>query len=550
MTTKIIKPVALSIMLFAVNNVIAQQEQIGISAPGMDAVSQAAKAPYVQQEQSEQVEFVSAEEKLNQYLASKGWGAGWNKKKQRMFVVYSEAFNVDDPAYDNSFVTKRSVYNTMASMGGKAQVAEFMRTQMSAVDQITAPGTDVYDKLNADFEQQKRKFEAQKQLVMKMMSQVDKAEAAKLAGVTWSDRSKALMDAVIKKLDKSFDPDKIAADKVEKYQRVKKEYNEAVAELVRLEKEAEAIKGQVKLETFSAVETLAKAPIFGATTIAQAESWDEQTKLYEVAVLMVWSHKLEDSARAIMTGNMVKTKPKAGVTVNQWIAKQDLATLVGSRQLIDENGERWFVGAYSTPYSNSASARRKAKGTADLMARKEAVMAVYADVETHKQAKIATQTRNADLGGNDHIAVANSFAEVTRQAVENRQVSGLTKVMGKAVTHPVSGQPIYVVAYAISSGSAREALAMEAKAYQDQIAILGAQNMQKGIQDGYQQAVKAAKDDSADYIVGKTKVQLALKGAAKPAPTKSVHKTVNNPDKLKTQSETILNTSDVDDDDF
>ncbi|MCJ8270062.1 MAG: hypothetical protein MJK04_11755, partial [Psychrosphaera sp.] len=502
--------------------------------------------PYVQ---APQIEFVSAEDKLNEYMASKNWGRGWNETKRRMFVVRSEAFNVDDPAYDDAFVTKRSVYATMANMGGKAEIAEFMRTEMSAVDQLSVPGTAVYEQLNADFDKQQRKFEAQKRQVMKLMALVDTAEADSLAGVTWDDRGKALMDAVIKKLDSSFDAGKISADKLKKYQQAKQRYTEAVTEMERLGKAAQAIKGQVKQETLSSVDTLARAPIFGATVLAQAESYNAEEQLYEVAVLMVWSHKLETSARALMTGEVVKLKAKAGVTIEKWIAKQDLSTMVGSRQLIDENGERSFIGVYSTPYSKSASARRKAKSIADLMAKKAAVMAVYADLETHKQAQIATQTRNAGLGDNDRTAVADSFAEATRQAVENRQISGLSKVLGKAVKHPISGQLIYVSAYAISGNSAKQALALEAKSYQNQLAVIGAQQTQKGIQAGYQQAVETAKASTVNFAKGKAQAQ----GNVAAQPAKPVSKKVSKKTAAThgaTQSSAVLNVDDVDEDDF
>jgi hypothetical protein len=437
-------------------------------------------------------------------------------------------------------------------MGGKAKIAEFMRTKMSAMDQITAPGTNVHDQLNAKFNKQQRKLDVQKRLVVKLMAQLDTAEASKLAGVTWNDQGKALMNAIIKKLDKSFDEGKIAADKLDKFKQAKQRYADAETEMNRLEKAAKAIKGQVKQETLSEIDALAKAPIFGATVLAQAESYNADKQLYEVAVLMVWSHKLEASARALMTGETVKLKAKAGVTINKWIAKQDLATLVGSRQLIDENGERWFIGAYSMPYNNSASARRKAKGIADLMARKAAVMAVYADLETYKQAKIATQTRNAELGDNDSIAVSDSFAETTRQAIDNRHVSGLSKVMGKEVNHPISGQPIYVVVYAISGNSAKQALALEAKNYKSQLEIIGAQQQQKGIQAGYEQAVITATASTANFAMGKEQAQanVAVKPTKAVKPITSINRKKAAATIGTTQSSSVLNAVDIDEDDF
>jgi hypothetical protein len=253
---------------------------------------------------------------------------------------------------------------------------------------------------------------------------------------------------------------------------------------------------------------------------------------------MVWSPKLEKAAYGLLAGGNIKVNPKAGFTIHNWIKKQDLATLTGSRQMIDDQGQRWFVGAYAMPYGGSSSAKRKNKGIADLMAKKEAVMSLYSDLETHKQAVIAIQTRGGELGGKDNTQVATSMAESTRQAVENRQVNGMSKIVGKVVTHPISGTKIYVVAYAISPASAMQGLAMEAANYKGAIkadqANLKQQSLKAGYEDKSQQAKKQIEHTNMDYKQsGANEQQPIIQKPKKPA-----------------EGKTGVNASDIDDDDF
>lgn len=518
------------------------------STGGLEVVTEAAAEPY---QQAVIETYVSAEDKLRDYLNSKGWVEGWDGAKKRLIQIRSESFDTSDPRYDDSFIAKRGVFSTLAVMGAKADIIEFMRSEMSAVDQLSAPGTDVHEQLNKQFKMAQRKFEVQRAAVAKLLSQVDKAEAEMLAGITWSDRGKALLDAAIKKLDDSFDSGQIAVDKQVKFQKSKTKYQAAISDLERIEKEAQAVKGQVKLTTESRVELLAHAPLLGATVIAQAESWDEEEEQYEVASLVVWSEKLEASARSLMSNDYTPTKPKKGFTIQEWVAKQDLATMTGSRQMVDKNGQRWFIGAAASYYAGSSSSKRAAKGMANSFAKKEAVMAVYSDVETHKKAVQASSTRNAGLGAKDSTQVAQSFAEDTRQSIENRQVSGLSKITAKRVIHPISGQPIYVAVYAISPEAARQALAMEQSSFNGAIQADGAQLTQKGIKAGYEQARTLGQNDNAKVAQGMAKAQASLSSAEEKATAQASAKpnpVINAVQKGK--SKVVVNAADIDDESF
>ena len=433
-------------------------------SPALEAVTQLTEKPFVQQEVTED-EYVSAEEQIQEVMAARGWTQGWDAKKKRMFVLVSEGFDIEDPTYDNSFVTKRSQYSMIATMGAKEKVVEFMRTQMSAVDQLSAPGTDVHAELGAKYDAAVRKANAQNIKLEKMLREVDAAEADKLKGVTWGDRVNAYTDALIKKLDETYSTEDIEAKKLKKYEKAKQRYDEATTEMASLAKKAATLKGNAKLKSTSMVETLAKAPLMGTAILLQAESWNAEEEQYEVATLLVWSKKLEKAATAIITGESYKLKPKEALTVQQWLTKQELATMVGPRMYVDKDGERWFIGVYAMPYEGASSLKRKNKGIAELFAKKEVAMALYADIETQKKAEVAMETRNGDLGGKDHTEIATSFEESTRSAIENRQINGLSKLFSKTIMHPISKQKIYVVGFGISASSAANALSAEASAF-------------------------------------------------------------------------------------
>lgn len=480
---------------------------------GVQAIENASSQPYKQEAPVEET-FTSAEEQLNAYMESKGWSAVWDPEKKRMFVVAAESFNVQDPSYDSSFVAKRSLYASLASMQAKTKVIEFMRTQMSAQDQLIAPGTDVYESLNKQYSDAIKKVEAQQRAITKLLAEFNAAEADHMAGVTWKDLSREAMAAMIKQLDASFNTATIEQKKQERYQLAKSRYEEAMAELDKIKVEAEAINGDVTMETSSSVETLARAPLMGATVLAQAESWDAENEEYQIAVLLVWSEALEEGASSILQGAPMRVKTAQQQSVGQWLNGQDLSTMTGPRQFIDKDGVRWYIGAYSTLYDGSASAKRAARGRADLFAMKELAVSLYADLETHKQAEIASQTRNAGLGGKDVTNVAESFAQTTRQAIENRQIQGASKLAGKEILHPVSGQKMYVSVYAISSESAVAAVAAESRNYANAIQAAQGNTESAGFKQGLNQQMQEAKNDQAAYLQGQKEAHTAVAEAA------------------------------------
>jgi len=222
----IIKPLVVAIAIAFSAHISAADFVANQASPALDAVTQLTEKPF-KQEATIEDEYVSAEDQIQAVLEQRGWREGWDSEKKRMFVVYSETFDSEDPKYDDSFITKRSVFATLATMGAKAKIVEFMRTEMSAVDQLNAPGTDVYADLNKTYNDAIKKINAQNEKLAKLLREVDATEASKLAGITWGDRVNAYADALIKRLDETYSVQKVEEKKKEKYEKAKKRYEEA-----------------------------------------------------------------------------------------------------------------------------------------------------------------------------------------------------------------------------------------------------------------------------------------------------------------------------------
>lgn len=504
-------------------------------------------------EVSEAQDFISAENQLTDYVMKKFGREGWDSSKQRIFAIHAEQWNTDDPSFDPEFASKRALYATMSSMGARAKIAEFMRTEMSAKDLLSSPPSDVFAELKRDYEEAERNFERQKRKVAKLLEQYNEHEARQVAGAGWSERGKSLLDGMIKKLDETYDVSQLDDKIHQKFIHTKAEYEAATSNLILIEKKAANLKNSVSSSMSSSVNTIASGAIIGATVIATTESWDKENEEYQVASLVVWSPKLKASAEAMMTGQVEQLKPKVGRTLSAWLQKQNFGTLIGPRQLIDEHGNRWFIGAYAEEYSGSSARKRAAKGRAEIYAKKEAAMAIFADLETRKNAMVAVQTRSIDLHSG-RTEIAKSFGEMTSQSMEKINLSGGSTIMRREVTHPLTGTKMYSVIFAVSANAAKDAMKMEKGNYAAAIEIGKYQNKRSGEKEGLEKALNDAGSNLSYFNNAKTEAFNEANSSVT-SQKENVGDIQKQEAKLKIQkpkigSGTVINVEDIDEDDF
>jgi len=473
----------------AAEEVAAIAAEEGGSAPDLAIVEamQLAPTPVYQAE--------SAEDQLNNYLDKMGLNEGANEIKGRdVFVQMGLAsFDTKDPASDASFMIKRSMKAMEAKLDAKAKIIEAIHTTMSASERVDVPGTDLNAQFDARRTENQARLEEQKKVLAILLDDVDRKQSDELRGVTFSDRSAALMDAVIKKLDKTYSSSDLSAEKKAAYQDAKLKFEAAQAEFVKIEKEINTL-AKVAQITTSKTATLSKMPLFGAITVNQFESWSEDDG-YEIALLVMWSKSTEKMVRSMMSLEGGDTKKTPGrMSVKNWVKSQNWATITGGRRFKDDKGNGWFIGVDARALGKTSVSKSKARGVAEMGAKKEVAMALFADMESSKVTE-SMMVENAD-GSSEAF---DSMSKKIQANIRNRSISGLQKIYGRKVVHPISGQKIYVAVYGISSNTARKALAMQESNYATKLLDIKHQQQLKGTKAGLDSAVRVAEKDQTAY---------------------------------------------------
>ncbi len=507
----------------------------------------------------------TAEQQLQKFIEGKKWELGWDAKGKRFFATGVYMFDSEDPSYDDSFISKREIAAKAATLKAKASIIEFVNTKMSAADRLTVPGSNVKAELREAFDKEQRKLEAQLKHLEALGTELKIAEAANLRGVAWGDRAKAMVDAIIKKLDKEYDAGKIETEKGKRYELAKTRYLEAQQEMARIEEEAKASQGQLSMNFESSIETMASMPLYGAICIAQAESWNAADEKYQVAMLFCWSPSLERAARAIasLEDNFVLVPPTTAKdeTVVQWLRKQNLGTMVGSRQYIDGEGRRYILGVTARLLGKTSSQQEKARELADMNAKQMALFAVMGDLNSYKKAEQMLERRStAGLEGKDIDTVAESFAQSISQEIKDQTVRGMARLHAVTVVHPIAQREIYVSVWGIAADAIKDCKYIEDLSYASKIQQIEGQKREQGrdmaIKDRLRDAEKNDEPVRQGYKEAATGLDAErLKRAGteqRPAP-EAKEKVATEPkesagDKRKPQSGVFMSDKDIGDD--
>ena len=447
--------------------------------------------------------FQEARAVLKKQAKSRNWKEGYDPKKKRIIVIESADFKTADPASDTNFFIKREMAAKKAVLTAKTAIIQTINQDMSAIDLVNIPGTDVNKVLGAERERLNAQIARQKEILAKMLEEVDRTKAAELRGTTFGDRLNDLITAAIKKLDKKYDAN--ARDKKAKaaYEAAKANFETAQRKYDELKEKAEAMQEKIRERQESAVASLAKMPLYGSSVIMQTESWNKRTGKYEVAVMLCWSYAMERAAQAVATGEKFTIKPSdSAKSVQDWLEGQNVAAMVGPRQYLDKDGNRWFLGITARAYDDelSSSARRRNKGLAEMFAQQMAAFCIWADVESYRIAKQALESRGNDKVQRD--VVAESYAEKLTQSFKNRKVRGMQRLFSEEMKHPITGNTIYVVVYGISPNAAKAARAIEVINYATKVMDNRHQTVERGRDAANQAAVKASENRSEDFQKG------------------------------------------------
>lgn len=219
--------------------------------------------------------------------------------------------------------------------------------------------------------------------------------------------------------------------------------------------EAGSVDGKAVVFTKSLCKYVSEASHTGSTVLCSAESWDDESKVYQVAVAVAWSKKLEESGtkhlQATMpTGDAVDDDPEW----ERWVKSVNLASVFGSRQFLDSSGARRYVGIGSMEIDGK---RGKALKDAYTVAKRRAVsnlaFAVYSDAVSVDVAKtVLAQMQEGKLEETD---AWESFTSEVLRKCKNKIVRGHEVYDSEDFVNPISGKSIYITVYGIEKSQVR-----------------------------------------------------------------------------------------------
>lgn len=287
-------------------------------------------------------------------------------------------------------------------------------------------------------------------------------------------------------------------------------------------KEDPAVNADDKVtKTFvSAITLAAKDPqtVFGATILNQAECFTNG--VYHLACAVAWSEDLKNGAVEFLASD----KPPQSVDEDKsadymvdWLAKQDLGTMCGPRQVITPDGERHFLGISSRELGSNAESNSTNIRLAQMYAIQAMLFSLYSDVSFQEAASNALQLVTA--GGANGITQGKAMESLHRDiSVRAKKVlRGLDEIYGDEVVHPVSGRKMYVSVYEISASKAARAKQFSTEIAALRAKVARADTAERAYNQGLQDAIRAAANDTKGAAKARETARMSVEGRLEPA---------------------------------
>lgn len=443
----------------------------------------------------------NASDAMVKWVTDNGYAEGFNDERGYFLQIGVARDNSLDPL-DEDFMTKREMLYREAQLRAKVNISGLVDREISGSNWKNGLSADDVKKFEAKYAREINEMNEMKRKVANLMLALEAAETECLKGVTATDRLNALVDKVIKKLDRSYDAGHIVAEKKARYDAIKAAYDDAKAAADELE--------QKKIDMFPSqtmnarVDSAVRIKLHGAIPLHQIESFVNDE--FQVAVAMIWSPKLEDRAAKMLARKDVgKGKATEDRTLSEYLNsnREALRAMVGARQYIDKNGKLYFIGISAQELSKDAVEKDEAITFADQMAMQAVVMSLFTEGKGVTSAQAALAKRKGRSGD-----VMKSLAEdMEENTPKDLSVGGLGKVYSLETTYPITGKPIYISVAAIDSTLAARSAAIK-RAWDvranDTVRTLHAI---AGERQGAEDAFEAAKNSKTEFDAARAKAR-------------------------------------------
>ena len=189
----------------------------------------------------------------------------------------------------------------------------------------------------------------------------------------------------------------------------------------------------------SVIDIFSKRILHGCTVLDVEES--HENGVYQVAVAVEWSEKLEQAACAALSGDGRKTTPEQDdAEWAAWAARTDFAKRIGPAQFTDSHGVYRYAGVGCVDVEGKKGKEMlAAKKAAEEKAKQALVYSLWADTVAHDRAETVIRERASD---GETAETTEDFVSRVSQACK-RAVVKKDVFKGKAV-HPLTGRTVFV----------------------------------------------------------------------------------------------------------
>lgn len=483
---------------------------------GQEIANKAAEmaAKYPAEEPSDK--FVSAEDQVKKDLKRWGLSLVYDEKKKAIISIGSFALKLKkDPATDKSFGRVREQFAAVAYLKAKSGIIQSINAKVSGEDRFFMSMTDTDDEEDVKATPVKKALEAKRAELADALREYSATDAKFVTDVTPDDRYNAFLDAVIKKIDKDYSPDSIAAKKKLDAAEAKKAHDALNAKVQALKAEFEACKELASkvvkdpsLETASTAKIISKMPLLGSSILTQAESYDKDTMEYSVAMAVVWSPKLQEAAVKLATGDTTPSG-KPGKSEEEWIASRNWSSMMGVHRFVNDKGHQIFVATFSVALTGSSLTQDAKKESAKTMASKNVPMALTGDLESYREASQNMKIYEAEDDSNT-IDSDEKFSMNVAQKMKDKNLKGCKELYSETFTHPITGHKMFVSAFYIDPVLSPEAGKFLENAYAAAEHIEKHSQRENGRHQGMQDSLNAALASNAEFNRGRAEGKAAV----------------------------------------
>ena len=469
----------------------------------------------------------TAKEAIEDYFNSKeNWNKGYDEEADRIIVSDFIEFDIKNPKVSADFIDLRKEKMSELMLKAKAKIIETIMSKMSGSRILDVPGNPIAKQLEKEQAEMNKALAAAREDLAKLDANLADALARR------DDVTPSELVAVISSWFTSAEKENIAAkydaDKKERYENAKADFEAAVAKYKELAEKAETLKGTISKEMKTSLSRVSAMPIYGCTVLQQAESISEKNGRYkyQIAILYSWSGEMMKASGEILKGESVKFTP-GKKSMKEWIAnkakKGALAQWIGPRQYIDNNGNMWFIGISCAAVDDDADTSESNREAAELEAASEVMFALYSDATSSKTLNKLMRTK-IGANGEKETQIYKDFSKSQGESFKDIQISGNAELWSGTVRHEPSGLDMHVVVYGVNSGSVKALKDIQARSVALGIEVNTYQEMERGRQEQLRRTFEASKNNPAARAAGAAAASADLKAkAAARRPAKPVN---------------------------